>query len=148
VIVGPVNVDQPFSDGGQNLQRRRRAIDELAIRARRRESPLDDDLSILTRLQAIFIEIRHEGSLQRTDVEDGLDRAGIGATANQGTIGAFAQHQAQSADEDGFSRAGFAGDDVQAALQFQRQVRHEGEVLDAQCGQHGRNRSRRICPVC
>ena len=44
--------------------------------------------------------------------------------------------EVERADEDGFARAGFAGDDVVAGLQLQRQVGHQGEVLDAQRRQH------------
>src|SRR6185369_12693607 len=39
-------------------------------------------------------------------------------------------------DQDRFARAGFSGDDVEARLQFQGQVGHKGEILDAQRRQH------------
>ena len=43
----------------------------------------------------------------------------------------------ERAEDDGFARAGLAGDDVATRLELQRQVAHEGEVFDAQRRQHG-----------
>jgi hypothetical protein len=37
---------------------------------------------------------------------------------------------------------------LQARLEFQRQVRHEGEIFDAQRRQHDGISSRRIWPLC
>ena len=51
-------------------------------------------------------------------------------------VGAFAKDEVERANDDGFARAGLAGDDIAAGLKFERQVRHEGEVFDAQRRQH------------
>ena len=76
------------------------------------------------------------GAFSRRNVEHGLDRATVAAGADERAVGALAQHKVQRADEDGLAGAGFAGDDVAAGLQFQREVGHQGEVFDAQRGQH------------
>ena len=77
-----------------------------------------------------------EGGAEPGDVEGGLDRATVAAAADEGAVGALAQGEVESANENGFAGAGFAGNDVVAGLQFERQVGHEGEVLDAQGCQH------------
>jgi hypothetical protein len=70
------------------------------------------------------------------DIERGLDRAALAATPNEGAVGPLAQGEVQGANEHGLARARFARDDVVAGLQLERQVSHEGEVLDAQGRQH------------
>ena len=48
----------------------------------------------------------------------------------------LAEDEVECADDDGLAGSGFARDDVAPGTQFKRQVGHEGEVLDAQGGQH------------
>ena len=72
-------------------------------------------------------------------VEHGLDGAAILAAADERAVGAFAEDEVESADDNGLARAGFAGDDVATGLEFQREVAHEGEVFDAQRRQHAKN---------
>ena len=71
-----------------------------------------------------------------SNIEHGLDRATFLAAADERAVGAFAEDEVERADDDGLARAGLAGDDVAAGLEFQREVGHEGEVFDAQRRQH------------
>ena len=49
---------------------------------------------------------------------------------------AFTEDEVERADDDGLARAGFAGDDVTAGLEFQREVGHQSKIFDAQRRQH------------
>ncbi len=87
--------------------------------------------------KTIFLEeiTRHRAAL--AEVENGFDRATVATGAQEGAVGAFAQQQVERADDDGFARAGLAGDDIVAGLQLQGQIRDQGQIFDAQGGQHG-----------
>jgi hypothetical protein len=69
-------------------------------------------------------------------VKHRLDRATFFAAADERAVGAFAEDEVQRADDDGFARAGLAGDDIATRLEFQRQVAYQGKVFDAQRRQH------------
>ena len=56
--------------------------------------------------------------------------------------GTFTKDKIECANEDGFARACFSGDDIESGLQVERQVGDERKVLDAERGEHGRNSSR------
>ena len=144
MIVRPVHVHEPLTDAGENIQRGRRAVDELTIRPRTRERTLEDELVVITRLKSVLIEKAFERCAELFHVEHRLHRAGITAAADERAIRALTEHEIERADDDGFARARLAGDDVATGLEFQRQVAHEGEVFDAQRRQHGFS-ARRIC---
>ena len=59
---------------------------------------------------------------------------GVQASAYSGTL---AEDEIERADDDGFARAGFAGDGVIAGRKFERKVGDQGEIFDAQRGEHG-----------
>ena len=80
------------------------------------------------------------GARSFCSVKHRLDGAAFLAAADERAVGAFAEDEVERAEDDGFARAGFAGDDVAAGLEFQREVAHEGEVFDAQRRQHGQFR--------
>ena len=68
---------------------------------------------IFARFKAVFIEeSRKCGEFLRC--EHGFDGAAIGAAADEGTIGTFAENQVERADNDGFTGAGFASDGIVA----------------------------------
>ncbi len=100
------------------------------------ERPFQDKLMVLARLQPVLRQKRFERRLESGDVEDRLHRATVAAAADERAVRPLAQGEVQGADEDGLPRAGLACDDVVARLQLERQVGHEGEVLDAQGRQH------------
>ena len=136
VLVRAVDVHQPLAEGGEDVQGRGRAVDELPVGAGAGEGALEDELVVFARFQAVVFQKGFQRGLEAGDVEDRFDRATVAAAADEGAVGAFAQGEVQGADEDGFAGAGFAGDDVVAGLQLEGQVRHQGEVLDAQGRQH------------
>ncbi len=136
MIVRPVNVHQPFADGREHVECRGRAVHELAIRAGGRERSLEDQLIFFARLKAVFIEERLPWRAQFGHLEHHFHGTTVAPGANQRAISALAQHEVERANEDGFARARFTGDDVVARLEFQGQVSHEGKVFDAQRCQH------------
>ncbi len=164
VVVRPVDVHEPFADGRQAVQRGGRAVDELAVGAGAGEGAFQDELILFARLEAVLVQegsqrgrsadfqtgepgvfarnapgqssaLRRPGE-QLCHVEHRLHRAAILAAADERAVGAFAEDEVERADDDGLARAGLAGDDVAAGLEFQREVGHEGEILDAQRRQH------------
>ena len=100
------------------------------------EGALQHKLVVVARLQAVLLQKRLERRSQPGDVEDGLDRATVAAAADERAVRPLAQREVEGADEDGLARAGLARDDIVAGLQLERQVGHQGEVLDAQGRQH------------
>ncbi len=132
-----VHVHEPFADGGENVQRGGRAVDELAVRARAGEGAFQDELMIFAGFETILVKQAPQGRFEFCDIEDGFDGATVAVAADERAVGAFAEDEVERADNDGLARAGLAGDDVAAGLEFEREVRHEGEVFDAQRRQHG-----------
>ena len=101
------------------------------------ESAFEDELIFFARFQAVFFEKDVEWRAEFRDIKHGFNRTTVAAAADERAVGAFAEDEVERADDDGFARAGFAGDDVAARLEFQREVGHEGEVFNAQRRQHG-----------
>ena len=137
VLVRPVHVHEPLAERGQRGQSRGRAVDELTVRARRREGALDDELMFFARFQPVLVEESLERRAQLAHVEGGFNRATVRATADERAVGPLAEGEVERADDDGLARAGLAGDGVVAGLEFQRQVGDEREVFDSQRGEHG-----------
>src|SRR6185503_2749937 len=91
VLVRPVNVDEPFADARERLQRRGGAVDELAVRACGSEHALEQELSVVTRFDAALVQ---EGGQRRPyfpHIEGGLDRAAVFAAAEERAVGALPQ---------------------------------------------------------
>jgi hypothetical protein len=95
------------------------------------ERAFEDELVFLARFQAVFVQKalfqRRAGRRETRHVKDGLDGAAFLAAADERAVGAFAEDEVERADDDGLARAGFAGDDIAAGLEFQREVAHQGE---------------------
>ena len=137
VIVRPVHVHKPFADRGQRGQRGGRAVDELTVRPSAGEGALEDQLMIVAGLQAVLLQKGSERRAQFFYFEDRLDGTAVASAAEEGAVGAVAEDEVERADDDGFAGTGFAGDDVAARLEFQREVRDQREVFDAERRQHG-----------
>jgi hypothetical protein len=71
--------------------------------------------------------------------EDGFDRAAFCARANEGFVGAFAEDEFEGADDDGLSRAGFAGDGGEAWGEEPGEFFDESEVTDAERSEGSRH---------
>ena len=134
-----MHIHKRFAQRGQGGQRGGRTVDELAIGARAGKRPFKHELMILARLQAIFLQEPFQREAQPLHVEHRFHGTALLAAANERAIGAFAEDEIERAQDDGLARAGLAGDNVATGLEFQREVGHEGEVLDAQRRQHGAN---------
>ena len=133
MIVRPVHIDEPFAECRENVERRWRTIDELAIGSVGGKSSLEHELIFFARFQAVFFQEIFKRRAQLFCVENGFDGTIIAAAANQSAVGAFAENEIERADDNGFARTGFAGDGVESGLQFQRQVGNQRQIFDAQC---------------
>ena len=99
---------------------------------------------ILARFEAVVGQEPVEGGWEGADIEDGLDGAGIGAGPDGLAVGPLAEEQVEGAEDDGFAGTGFAGDNHEAGGDLEGEFGNEGEVADAQGGQHVNDRA----PVC
>ena len=136
MLVGAVNIHEPFAQRGKDVQSCWRTIDELPIRARIAERAFENKLGVFARFQTVLLEKGFERRFQGTNVEHCFDGTGFAATANERAIGAFAEDEIKCANEDGFARARFPGEDVVAGLEFDSEIRHQGKVFDAQRREH------------
>ena len=68
--------------------------------------------------------------------EDGLDGGGVLAGAHEVGAGAAADEQVDGFDEDGLAGAGFAGEDVQAGLEFDLEPVDDRQMAHAQEAKH------------
>ena len=111
---------------------------KLAIGAGKRENALEDKLVFRARFQAVFIQNSFHRARAATHLKNRLDRTTVAISANERVVGAFAQEEVQGADDDGLAGAGFSGDGSVARFQEQSQIGHQGQILNAQRAQHGR----------
>src|SRR5207302_5540731 len=126
----PMQIDQLVAEIFQHGQRGGRAVDELAVGARRREAALQNQLAAdyldasIAQLQIEFFQLR--------SFENCFHRADIRAGANQRFVRAFAEQQLESADDDRLARAGFAGDRGKARRELPLEVLDERQVFYSQ----------------
>ncbi len=137
MFVRAVHVHEPFADGGQGIEGGGRTVDELAIGAAGGKRALEHQLMVFAGFKTVVIEQRFQRRLEAGHIKNGLDRALVLPAPDEGAVGALTQDEIEGADDDGLAGAGFAGDDVAARLELQRQVGHQGKVFDAQRRQHG-----------
>ena len=69
--------------------------------------------------------------------EGGTDGGARLAVADAAGIGAFAEDEAEGVDENGFARAGFAGEDVVAGAEVDFAVFDDGDLVDGELFEHG-----------
>ena len=72
------------------------------------------------------------------DFKDSGNRGLVGSGANHVGRGLVAQQKRQRINEDGFSGAGFAGQQVQAGRELYRQVVYDRVVFQPQFDEHRR----------
>jgi len=140
VVVGSVEIDKEVAKGAEEGEGAGGAVDELATRAFGGEGSFEEQATVFAGFGPVFFEEGGEGRI-RGMVEDGFDGAGVGTGADEALVGAFAEEESEGADEDGFARAGLAGDGGETGPGLPRDVFDEGEIANAQgrerCG-HGR----------
>ena len=84
--------------------------------------------------------LRRNAQLLRSGVdpgEHGADKRLVRAGADQLAAGALAQHGAEGIDNDGFARARFAGQGVEARLKPDVRLLDDGDILNMEHFQHG-----------
>ena len=137
VIVRAVEIDQAVANLAEKRERGGRAVDELPARAGGGNDALEEELAVLAGFGTGFLEQRgnrRAGGQRR----DGLDDAFRLAGADGGFVGAVAEEKLEPADENGFPRAGLAGDGHEAAGNVPRERFHQGKIADAKRGEHCR----------
>ena len=96
----------------------------------------DDGLAGVVRVvEAVFGEGVLVGAAERA--EGSADGGAALSVADAAGVGAFAQDEAERVDEDGFARAGFAGQDVVAGAKVDFAVFDDGDLVDGELFEHG-----------
>ena len=109
-------------------------VDESARAAVGGDCPPQDDFAIT---RNAVVGDQHSGCMFLIQIENSDGRALARTAAHAGaTASAAAGGQTQGIEKNGFSRAGFAGKDVQPRCEVQRNVLDENEVADFQRRQH------------
>src|SRR5262249_45848806 len=111
-----------------------RAVDELPVSPRDRESSFDDQLAIFARLKTVFLEKVLKRPCDSAGIEYSLNRASVRTGPDQFPVRPFSEDQTQSSDQNRLSGTGLAGNDIQARPQLQSQVHDQCKILDAQDG--------------
>ena len=132
MVVGAVDVHEPFAERGEDGEGGGRAVDELAVRAGAGEIAFEDELFVFAGFEAVFLKEAGQGGAKALDAQDGLDGATVAAVPDEGTVGALAEDEVESADDDGLAGTGLAGDDIAPGLELKREVRDQGKVFNAQ----------------
>ncbi len=141
VLVLAVDVDETLADISQASRRHQTVVQVGALATTGGENAADGDLVgvagiVIARLFRVRAIRGRERSRHRRPGEQrfdlGLGRAGaqqIGGTA-------ITEHQAERSHEDRLPRTGLAGDDVEARLERDLHVLDDGEIANAEVGEH------------
>ena len=140
VVVGAVEINKSDAQLAQQGECAGRPVHKLLSRAFGQHGAFDNQRPVFARLRAAGFE---NGVNRRSlgNLEKPFHRAGVGSVANESAVGAFAEQELHRAEDDGFSRSGFACDGDKPAGRFPKEIFHQGEVADAQrcqrCGHRG-----------
>jgi len=133
VVVGTVKIHQQIAESAEEGERAGGAVDKLPAGAFGWEGAFDQEAAVFAGFGTVFLEQGGEiffGGI----FKDGLNRAGLGPAADQSLVGAFAEEEGEGAEDDGFSRAGLAGDGGETGAGFPRDVLDESEIANSQGG--------------
>src|SRR2546422_802214 len=111
-----------------------RVVDEGTMAARARGLTPRHKHAVVGR-EPRLVERRGHGAA-RLDVEDRLDRRGVGVAPDHVRLGARPEDQQDRVDEHRLSGAGFAGQDVEPRAELHGDALDDGEVSDAKLAEH------------
>src|SRR5437667_412830 len=111
-----------------------RVVDERTMAARATELTPRHQHAVVER-EPRLVECRGHGAA-RLDVEDRLDRRGVGVAPDHVRLGARPEEQQDRVDEHRLSGAGFAGQDVEPRAELHGDALDDGEVSDAKLAEH------------
>ncbi len=83
-----------------------------------------------------FQDFIHRHLRGAVEGERPLDEGRLRLGADDGRVGAAADEHDHRVEDDGFARAGLAGQDGESRAEFQVEAVNDGEVLDAEFGEH------------
>ncbi len=135
LVMLAVNFDQRGADRLQGLHADRLVVDEGAGTAVGQLHPAQDHLAGV--VEAVVAENRR-GRMSLGDIEHRGDLALLHAMADEAGIAAAAERQRESIEQDGFARAGLAGQHRKATGELDIEPLDQDDVTDRQTGQHAR----------
>ena len=134
VLVLAVDLDELVAEALEEPDGDGRVVDEGAVASASGELPPHDELAVLER-EPSLVERGRDGP-PRLDLEDGLDRGGLGLRADHVGLGAGAPEQEDRVDQHRLAGARLAGQHVEAGPERHGHALDHGEVPDPQLAQH------------
>ena len=134
ILVLAVYVDQPPPHVPQDGDRHRAAADAAGPLSSGRDSPLDEQASVLIRFDVPFPQsIRRRG---RQIGKQGRHPGLAASCAHDIPADPFPQHGVDRVDHDGFARARLTGQDVEAGIERDIRPLDHRDILNVQALQH------------
>ena len=140
LVVLAVDLDQRAADRLQGLHADRLVVDEGAGAAVGELHAAQDHLAVSIVSRPLSARI-FAGRMALGHVEHGGDLALLGAVAHEAGIAAAAERQRKGIEQDGFARAGFAGQHGKAPGEFDIEPLDQDDVADRQTRQHAKTDS-------
>ena len=136
IFMCAVNVNHQFAQTAQNLESNRGFIQKIPAGGGS-DDPADQQRAVLFGLNTGFFQQWQNRSL-RTGGQGKFpgDFTARRADTDHGPVRPFAQQQTDAAHDDGFSRAGFAADDIEPGTEFHVGAFHQSEVFQMHPLQH------------
>ena len=135
LVMLAVDLDQRRADGFQGLHADRLIVDEGAGAAVGELHAAQDHLAGI--FEAVVAEDRR-GRMALGHVEHRRHLALLGAVAHEAGIAAAAERQREGIEQDGFARAGFAGQHRKATGELDIEPFDQDDVTDRQTRQHAK----------
>jgi hypothetical protein len=135
VRVLTVDVEQHFTERTQLSDGARMPVDERARTAVPIDQPTHQTGALIS-IEAGLGKPRAHRRSRRIELELRTDFGLLRAAANHVCVAPLAQHERECVDQDGFARAGLAGQHGKARLEFELTMVDDDEVADRYASQH------------
>ena len=135
-LVLAMQVHEQAADLAEHTDRYRRAVDPRTGLAFTQHFALQDQTSLFELNPKCGERGQQVPMRCRPEFEGALDDRLLRAGSDDVGRGALAEQQREGVDDHRFAGPGFAGQNVEAGLERQRDVGNDGEIADAQFGQH------------
>ncbi len=140
LVMLAVNLDQRGADRFQGLHADRLVVDEGAGAAVGQLHATENHLARTFNACVVEAVLGEDpcGRMALGDVERRRHLALLGAMADETRIAAAAERQRECIEQDGFARAGLAGQHREATGEFDIEPFDQDDVTDRQTGQHAK----------
>lgn len=142
VVVLAVEIDEEASDFAEGADGDGSGVEADGGAAVGGDVALDDEASVFEFDAFLGAEGESEGV--GAEVGDKADGAFASSGADKVAVGASAEGEADTVDEEGFAGAGLAGEGREAGPEFKAGLVDDGDIFDGELKEHGFLGSRRL----